>query len=66
MKTNYMIVIQNLANNSIFSLHVGIWLYWEGRIMCKFGQNGKSCARVTEVRFYGFKVRNHVIVHLYR
>ena len=35
---NYMIVTQDLVNNSILS----IWLWLKGRgIVCKFSQNGK-------------------------
>ena len=28
---NYMIVSQDVVNNSIFSLHLGIWLWLKGR-----------------------------------
>ena len=50
-----MIVAQNPVNNSILSLHMGIWLWLKGRGMVikfslngKFGQNGKlghSCVK---------------------
>ena len=72
-KTNYMLVAHDSVNNSIFSLHLGIWLWLKGRGNGKFSLNGKfvqngklghSCVRVTKGRLYDSRVRDHVIVHL--
>ena len=64
---NYMIVTQGQVNNSTISLHLGIWLWLNGRGMVSSGgQNGKfghSCARVKNGKLYDSWVRDHV-VHL--
>ena len=61
-----MRVTRDLVNNSILSLHLGIWPWFEGQRNGEFSQNGKlgrSCARVTKRRLYESRVRDHV-VHL--
>ena len=69
-----MIVTQDLVNNSILSLHLGIYIaVVEGQRNGKFSQNGKfgqngklghSCVRVTKGRLYDSRVKDHVIVYL--
>ena len=63
---NYMIVTQDLVNNSILGLHLAernAKFSQNG----KFGQNGKlghSCANVTKDKLYGSRDSDHAIVRL--